>query len=325
MGVAAVGMRPVGGSELSAAQINQIVPRQTRNELNAMRDRPGLIYLAFHVIVMGGTGYLLHLSLGTWWVIPAILAHGYVIAALFSPFHETAHFSAFKSRWLNESVFWLTGIATFYMKTVFRIEHMAHHAHTQDIEKDPQRIPMAETFWGYVYYSTGIPSLQLKLWRLINHPLGRISDREKTYVPEDRISELQRDTWVYWAVYALVFAVSLYFQTWAAVIYWIIPALLGEPFQRMLRIAEHTGCELDPDMLRNTRTTRANTFLRWLNWNMAFHVEHHAISSVPFYALPRLHEVLAPHLVHLSKGYLGAQRDIIRFTSDGIRTPASAA
>ena len=89
-----------------------------------MRDGPGLIYLAFHVIVMGGTGYLLHLSLGTLWVIPAILAHGYVIAALFSPFHETAHFSAFKSRWLNESVFWLTGIATFYMKD--RVPHRTH-------------------------------------------------------------------------------------------------------------------------------------------------------------------------------------------------------
>ena len=202
---------------------------------------------------------------------------------------------------------------------------MAHHAHTQDIEKDPQRIPMAETFWGYVYYSTGIPSLQLKLWRLINHPLGRISDREKTYVPEDRISELQRDTWVYWAVYALVFAVSLYFQTWAAVIYWIIPALLGEPFSAHAPNCGAHWLRTRSRYAEKHTTTRANTFLRWLNWNMAFHVEHHAISSVPFYALPRLHEVLAPHLVHLSKGYLGAQRDIIRFTSDGIRTPASAA
>ena len=92
----------------------------------------------------------------------------------------------------------------------------------------------------------------------------------------------------------------------------------------MIRIAEHTGCELDPNMLRNTRTMLTNAPLRWLNWNMALHVEHHAISSVPFHALPRLHELLAPHLVHVSKGYLGAQRDVVRFTSDGVRTPASA-
>ncbi len=308
---------------MSAAQINQIVPRQIRNELNEPRDGPGIAFLVYHFGVMGGTGYLLFLSLGTWWVIPAMLAHGFVLAALFSPFHETAHYSAFKIRWLNESVFWLTGVATFYMKTTFRIEHMAHHAYTQDVEKDPQRIPMAETFRGYIYYSTAIPSLKLKLWRLINHPLGRISETEKTYIPEDRIPELQRDAWIYLAVYAVVFAASLYFQTWAALIYWVIPIVVGEPFQRMLRIAEHTGCELDPDMLRNTRTTQTTPLLRWLNWNMALHVEHHAISSVPFHALPRLHEFLAPHLVHQSQGFLSAQRDVIRFTSDGVRTPAT--
>lgn len=317
-------MRRIGGSALSAAQINQIVPRRTRSELNALRDGPGIAFLAYHLGVMGGTGYLLHLSLGTWWVIPAMLAHGYVIAALFGPFHETAHYSAFKSRWLNESIFWVSGVAIFYMKTLFRIEHMAHHAHTQDVEKDPQRIPMAETFWGYIYYASGIPSLQIKLWRLVYHPLGKISEREKTYIPADRIPELQRDARIYLGVYVLVAAVSLYFQTWAAAIYWFLPAVLGEPFQRMIRIAEHTGCELGPNMLRNTRTMLTNAPLRWLNWNMALHVEHHAISSVPFHALPRLHELLAPHLVHVSKGYLGAQRDVVRFTSDGVRTPASA-
>ena len=307
---------------MQAVQINQIVSRHIRNELNEPRDGPGIAFLIYHFCVMAVTGYLLFLSLGTWWVIPAMLSYGFVLAAMFSPYHETAHYSAFRSRQLNESIFWLTGVATFYMKTAFRIEHMAHHANTQDLKRDPQRIPLAETFWGYIYYLTAIPSLQLKLWRLINHPLGRISEREKTYIPEDRIPELQRDAQVYLTVYVAVFVLSLYFQTWAAFVFWIIPILVGEPFQRMLRIAEHTGCELNSDMLRNTRTTQTTPLLRWLNWNMAFHVEHHAISSVPFHALPRLHEFLAPHLVHQSQGILGAQRDGIRFTADGVRTPA---
>ena len=309
---------------MSAARINRIVPRQTRNELNTLRDGPGVAFLAYHLSAMAGTGWLLHMSLGTWWTVPAMLAHGYVIAALFGPFHETAHRSAFRSKWLNESVFWMSGVAIFYLKTVFRIEHTAHHAHTQDVERDPQRIPMAETFRGYVHYATGIPSLRLKLWRLVHHTRGKIGEHEKTYVPADRVPELRRDARIYLGVYALVVVVSLYFQTWAAVIYWFLPAILGEPFQRMIRIAEHTGCELGPDMLRNTRTTLAGAPLRWLNWNMALHAEHHAISSTPFHALPRLHALLAPHLTHVSRGYLGAQRDVIRFTSDGIRTPASA-
>jgi len=307
------------------APINQIVSRQTRNQLNELKDGPGLMYLAYHLGVMGTTGYLLYLSLGTWWVVLAMLVHGYVITALFAPFHETAHSNAFKSRWLNESVFWASGVATFYMKTIFRLEHMAHHAHTQDLEKDPQRILMAETFWGYVYYASAIPSLQLKAWRLIFHPFGRISEGEKTYFPEDRIPDVQRDAWAYWSVYALVIAVSVYFQSWAALIYWFIPCLVGEPFQRMIRISEHTGCELEPDMFKNTRTMLTIAPLRWLNWNMPLHVEHHAISSVPFHALPRLHKELAAHLVHVSKGYMAGHLDVVRFTLDGIRNPRSTA
>jgi len=48
----------------------------------------------------------------------------------------------------------------------------------------------------------------------------------------------------------------------ALVICWLIPRFLGEPIQRIVRVAEHAGCEESPDLLNNTRTTL--TF-RWLN------------------------------------------------------------
>jgi fatty acid desaturase len=35
-----------------------------------------------------------------------------------------------------------------------------------------------------------------------------------------------------------------------------------------------------------------NPVSRWLYWNMNYHVEHHMYPMVPYYNLPRLHELI---------------------------------
>ena len=45
---------------------------------------------------------------------------------------------------------------------------------------------------------------------------------------------------------------------------------------------------------------------------MNYHAEHHYVSSVPFHALPRLHEKLKDHIYVERGGYLAAHRDILR-------------
>jgi fatty acid desaturase len=92
---------------------------------------------------------------------------------------------------------------------------------------------------------------------------------------------------------------------------WVVPALLGQPFLRAYLLAEHTGCPLVPDMLRNTRTTLSNAIVRRLAWNMPYHAEHHAYPAVPFHALPAAHARLADRLGHVTPGYVEAQREIL--------------
>ena len=45
---------------------------------------------------------------------------------------------------------------------------------------------------------------------------------------------------------------------------------------------------------------------------MNYHAEHHYVSSVPFHALPRLHEKLKDHIYVERGGYFAAHRDILR-------------
>ena len=73
-------------------------------------------------------------------------------------------------------------------------------------------------------------------------------------------------------------------------------------------LAEHGGCSTAADVLRNTRTTRTLAPLRWLMWNMPFHVEHHLMASIPFHALPAAHGWIAGRLEHNDPGYLAVHR-----------------
>src|SRR5262247_1628076 len=86
-----------------------------REDLRALMVRsngPALGRALWHGGVLVITGTLLWSSRATLWVVPLLLVHGYVLAFLFCAFHETAHRTAFRSRWLNALVgsvagFWI--------------------------------------------------------------------------------------------------------------------------------------------------------------------------------------------------------------------------
>ena len=119
-----------------------------------------------------------------------------------------------------------------------------------------------------------------------------------------------REARILLAFYGVLAAVSVAAGSWLAVGFWLVPVLIGQPFLRLYLLAEHTECPLEPDMLRNSRTTRSNALVRWLAWNMPYHAEHHAFPAIPFHALPAAHRLVRPHLKVTAPGYLAAQRDL---------------
>src|SRR3546814_6010240 len=97
-----------------AAEAKRVIPPDELRGLSVRSDLPGLIRLATHLAVMAATGALVWLALGTWWLLlPAMLLHGIVLVACFAPFHEGSHYTAFRSRWLNDAVGWLAGAVFF--------------------------------------------------------------------------------------------------------------------------------------------------------------------------------------------------------------------
>ncbi len=298
-----------GTTAESAREIRRLVGAQLINELTRRSDAWGLLFLFGHAALLGATGYLLWRSLGSYWAVPATLLHGIVIVHLFAPFHEATHNTAFRSQWLNTLVGWLTGLALMLPPLVFRYQHGAHHRYTQDVERDPQMIPMGERLGGFLFYASAIPYFREILRALLSQPRGRFNESERRNVPVAKLGAVQRQARAFWAVYAALAIGSVWAGSWAVAIFWLLPRVLAEPLERIIRMSEHVGCARNANMLQNTRTVLTWAPIRWLSWNMALHTAHHAAPLVPFHALPRMHAALAGHIEELRRGYV----DTVRF------------
>jgi fatty acid desaturase len=77
----------------------------------ARSDARGLRQLALHLCALAATGICLNLALGSLWSAPALVLHGVVLVFLFAAEHESIHRTAFRSRWLNDVVASLCGLA----------------------------------------------------------------------------------------------------------------------------------------------------------------------------------------------------------------------
>ena len=238
-------------------------------------------------------------------------ARGVVLCFLFCALHECIHRTAFASRPLNDGIAWVCGALLVLPPGYFRLFHFAHHRFTQNRARDPElAVPPPATLRAYWLRASGLPYWAERLQTTLRHALtGRVTE---PFVPPERAVEVVREARMLWACYLAIGAVSLYLQRADALLYWVVPALLGQPFLRLFLLAEHTGCAVDEDMLSNTRTTYTNAAVRLLTWRMPYHAEHHSFPSVPFHALARVSALLPATRRVTAPGYLALHRQLLR-------------
>ncbi|NOG71746.1 fatty acid desaturase [Roseicella sp. DB1501] len=274
-------------------------------------DAAGLRHLAIHVALLLATGALVALAPG-WWAVPAMLLLGLVQAALFAPFHETSHYTAFASRRLNAVVGWLSGLPALYNWHFYQLYHTAHHRFTQDPERDPElSTPPPETRGGYLLRVLSLPYWRFRLAVLRDGLRGDLS--AYPYIGAAAAPRVIRSIRAEVAVLAGgALLAGLVFGWQAPLLFWVGPQLLAQPFLRLYLLAEHTGCSTDRNGLTNTRTVLTTPVLRLLMWNMPYHAEHHLYPFIPFHRLAEAHAVLKAQLAHLQPGYARFHADLVR-------------
>ena len=140
----------------------------------ARSDGPALRRVSWHLGALVLTGTLLWLCRATLWALPLLVAHGYVLAFIFCAFHETAHRTAFRTRWLNAAVGTLAGFLTFWPYRNYRVYHWEHHRHTQDPSLDPELFFPKPASWPvYLLVLTGIPNAIRRIGDMLRLAAGR--------------------------------------------------------------------------------------------------------------------------------------------------------
>jgi len=287
---------------------SQKIPKEKLRLLMKRSDKPAIIrfvtmfslFLIFNILVV--------LSWNASWLFFLVtqLGLGIICCSMFAALHETGHATAFKSQKLNLMAARLAGFAHLYPLGIFRELHFTHHRHTHIPGKDPEISigdkPAPEVLINpplYLSFITGIPYLLLKINLMILSVFGWPEIIRKNLAPYIRPrmrKVLAIECGIILSIYIGLLLLAIYVNPgfWGI----FLGQVIGHCLLSFYLVMEHNGCPHEGDILDRTRSVPINRFVKWIMWNMPYHAEHHAYPSVPFHALPLLHEELKEELKH---------------------------
>src|SRR3954471_7590462 len=295
----------------SGHRLKPLAPAMLR-ELSVRSNLRGAVQSLGHygvILLIGGLIWMVASPHGGLWALPLMAVQGYLVAFLFMAVHETAHKTAFKSRGLNLVVGYLSGFIIGLPYEYYCLFHWDHHRYTQDPERDPELVvgvkPKSDTQLVLAY--SGLRQVAGRLRLMLGHAVtGKVV---MPWIPENKRAIIVAEARAYVALYALLFALSLWLSSALLLWVWIVPLVIGQSFLRPYLYAEHTGCDRTRSAFQNTRTTYTGMFVKWFAWNMPYHVEHHAYPSIPFHALPKLNRIVADQIAYRGPGYIAVTRE----------------
>ena len=294
----------------------KLIEPQALRAMMQRSDMRGAVQAGSHFGAILLTGALLAATWGSWWAVPVFIIHGTLINFLYAGQHELSHGTPFKTKALNEWVGRLIGFLMLYPRDFDKIQHHAHHQHTQDWEKDGELVRQPYTLRSYLMWVLGPTYWYSRVARIVRLARGYVVE---PYIAPHQEATVIREARVHAVLYAVIVAVSLAMQSWAAVIFWLAPMLLTKPIHQLQNTIEHLGLSHEDDILNNTRSTDTNAVLRWMCWNMQYHTAHHSFPSVPFWKLRALNDTIEGrigHEVH-RMGYIEFQVELIKKLTGG--------
>ena len=238
------------------------------------------------------------------------MVHGVVLNFLYAGQHELSHETVFKTKWLNEAFGRLIGFLMIFPRDFDKIQHWAHHQHTQNWEKDGELMRAPYTLRSYLLWFWGPTYWLSRVTRIIRFCRGEVLE---PYIRTDQHHIVIREARIHAALYAAIALVSLAAGSWAAVILWLAPMLVMKPVHQLQNTIEHLGLSHKDNILENTRSTKTNAVMRWLCWQMPYHTAHHSFPAVPFWQLRELDAEMKgsgadPHAM----GWIEFQIEVIR-------------
>jgi fatty acid desaturase len=292
-------------------------PKLARADLRALSrrtNRHGLAHVGIWLLLCLCSGAAVVGTWGAGWSIPAMAVYGVFLSFSYAASHECSHGTAFRTRWLNEGVFWVTSVIFMEEAVYRRYAHADHHTYTWFNGADPQKpygIPLSA--WVYIKETFLVTFYPHALLRLLRHSLGRFDEREQRFLPSREQRRVQLDSILMLGIYLGLLAWGILLQSpWPFALYFI-PRYIGGCVVNLYINSQHMCMAEDlKDHRLTTRSIRCNRIERILYWNMNFHIEHHLYPAVPFHALAKLNARVSSELPVPTAGVWSANREIIR-------------
>ena len=279
------------------------VPRETMRDLLVRRDGPAIRDTVIWLGLIIGSGAATVALWGSGWALLPYLCYAvFYTSTSDSRWHESSHGTAFKTDWMNNTLYELASFMVMRESTVWRWSHTRHHSDTIIVGRDPEiAVPRPPDIKALVLGFLGLMAYPKYFRRLVMHSSGRMAAEEMTFIPQSEFPKVFRIARIHLLIYLLVlasavalwFATGSLFQAVLPLMLFLFPPLLGSWLAYLYGLTQHAGlAENVLDHRLNCRTVRMNFINRFFYWNMNYHTEHHMYPLVPYHRLPELHEAV---------------------------------
>jgi fatty acid desaturase len=229
--------------------------------------------------------------------------------------HELSHGTAFRSRKVNDFFYGLFCFLTWNNPVHFRASHTLHHQFTvyrgldKEVIQGPVRErlnPLAWLRW-LTFDATWFWTLAKTM---VLHALGNGDAEYFSWDPLFARDDPRRAAMIGWARFALLgyaalIAVFVVFKLWVLVYLVVFGSFFATVVGNLTGSIQHLGLSSSvPDWRLVCHTVRVNPLVAWLYWNMNYHAEHHMYAAVPFWQLPRFHQVLKSRMQEPVNGFI---------------------
>ena len=215
---------------------------------------------------------------------------------------------------MNKALYQLASFMMMRNPVVWRRSHARHHADTIIVGRDPEITGMRPPQLFIIGLNViGLVATPLAFGALVRQATGRFSADEDHLIAEpSRAANAVLAARCHLAIYAATGAACVWMGSILPAMLIGLPNIYGRWLLLFYGLPQHLGLAEDVhDHRLNSRTVYFNPVLRFLYWNMNYHMEHHMYPMVPYHALPALHEAVKHDCPPASPSLWHAWREIV--------------
>ena len=290
------------------------ISKATLRQLLERRDGPAIRDTLIWFTLIFAAGYWAYRWWGKWWaILPFAIYSALYASSSDSRWHESGHGTAFKTDWMNNTLYEIASFMMMRESIIWRWSHTRHHSDTIIVGRDPEiQVPRPPNLVELVKKFFGLGNFPRYWTGVVRHCFGRMSESEKDFVPESEYYSVFLRARIYLLIYGFIVGAAAYFQTVLPLMFVVLPSFYGSWLMTIYSLTQHAGlAENVLDHRLNCRTVHMNPVNRFLYWNMNYHLEHHMFPLVPYHNLPRLHELVKWDTPAPYNGLIAAFREII--------------